>query len=41
MLSELLDAFASRIIEIREDGSYIDFKGSYEEFAEAKEKGEI
>ena len=38
---ELLDAFASRIIELREDGSYIDFKGSYEEFAEAKEKGEI
>jgi len=38
---ELLDAFASRIIEIREDGTYVDFKGSYEEFAEAKEKGEI
>jgi ATPase subunit of ABC transporter with duplicated ATPase domains len=38
---ELLDAFASRIIELREDGSYVDFKGSYEEFAEAKEKGEI
>ncbi|WP_455755532.1 ABC-F family ATP-binding cassette domain-containing protein [Sulfurimonas sp.] len=38
---ELLDAFASRIIEIREDGTYVDFKGTYEEFAEAKEKGEI
>ncbi|MGE4419668.1 MAG: ABC-F family ATP-binding cassette domain-containing protein [Sulfurimonas sp.] len=38
---ELLDAFANRIIELREDGSYVDFKGSYEEFAEAKEKGLI
>lgn len=38
---ELLDAFASRIIEIREDGSYVDFKGSYEEFAEAKAAGQI
>ena len=38
---ELLDAFATRIIELHEDGSYIDFQGSYEEFAEAKEKGEI
>ncbi len=38
---ELLDAFATRIIELREDGSYVDFMGSYEEFAEAKEKGEI
>ncbi len=38
---ELLDAFATRIIELHEDGSYIDFKGSYEEFAEAKEKGEL
>jgi len=38
---ELLDAFASRIIEIQADGSLIDFKGSYEEFAEAREKGNI
>lgn len=38
---ELLDAFANRIIELHADGSYIDFKGSYEEFAEAKENGRI
>ena len=38
---ELLDAFANRIIELREDGTYVDFKGSYEEFAQAKEKGDI
>ena len=38
---ELLDAFATRIIELHEDGTYVDFKGSYEEFAQAKEKGEI
>jgi ATPase subunit of ABC transporter with duplicated ATPase domains len=38
---ELLDAYASRIIEIQNDGSIIDFKGSYEEFAQAKEKGEL
>ena len=38
---ELLDAFASRIIEIHADGSITDFQGSYEEYAEAKEKGEI
>ena len=38
---ELLDAFANRVIELRADGSYVDFKGSYEEFAEAKEKGLI
>jgi len=38
---ELLDAYASRIIEIQADGSLIDFKGTYEEFAQAKEKGEI
>ena len=38
---ELLDAYASRIIEIKADGSLIDFKGTYEEFAEAREKGEI
>lgn len=38
---ELLDAFASRIIELHADGSYTDFRGSYEEFAEAKEAGQI
>ena len=29
---ELIDAFANRIIELKEDGSFIDFKGSYEEY---------
>ncbi|MBL0709043.1 MAG: ATP-binding cassette domain-containing protein [Sulfurimonas sp.] len=38
---ELLDAFASRIIEIHADGSLTDFKGSYEEYAAAKTNGEI
>lgn len=38
---ELLDAFATRIIEIQHDGSLIDFKGSYEEFAEAKAAGHL
>ena len=38
---ELLDAFASRIIELHADGSFTDFKGTYEEFAEAKEAGQI
>ncbi len=38
---ELLDAFASRIIEMHMDGTYTDFKGTYEEFAEAKANGEI
>jgi len=38
---ELLDAYATRVIEIQHDGSLIDFKGTYEEFAQAKEKGEI
>ncbi len=38
---ELLDAFANRIIELRADGTYVDFKGSYEEFAEAKHNGHI
>ncbi|MCV6607075.1 MAG: ATP-binding cassette domain-containing protein [Campylobacterales bacterium] len=31
---ELIDAFANRIIEIKDDGSIIDFKGSYEEYIE-------
>jgi len=38
---ELLDAFATRVIEIQDDGSIIDFKGSYEEFAQAKEAGQL
>ena len=33
---ELLDAFASRIIEVHADGTITDFKGSYEEYAEQK-----
>jgi ATPase subunit of ABC transporter with duplicated ATPase domains len=33
---ELLDAYANRIIEIKEDGSIIDFRGSYEEYIESK-----
>ncbi len=35
---ELLDAYANRIIEIQEDGSIVDFKGSYEEYIESKEE---
>ena len=31
---ELLDAFANRIIEIKDDGTIIDFKGTYEEYRE-------
>jgi len=38
---ELLDAFANRIIELHIDGTYTDFKGSYEEFAEAKANGSL
>ncbi|WP_457744415.1 ABC-F family ATP-binding cassette domain-containing protein [Sulfurimonas sp.] len=38
---ELLDAFANRIIEIQHDGTIIDFKGSYEDFAQARSNGEI
>jgi len=38
---ELLDAFANRIIEIKHDGTIIDFEGSYEEFAEARSAGKI
>jgi len=34
---ELLDVFANRIIEIQEDGSIIDFSGTYEEFLESKD----
>jgi ATPase subunit of ABC transporter with duplicated ATPase domains len=33
---ELLDAYANRIIEIQEDGSIVDFRGSYEAFIESK-----
>ncbi len=32
---ELIDAFANRIIKINEDGTILDFEGSYEEFIEA------
>ncbi len=32
---ELIDAFANRIIKLNPDGTYIDFKGNYEEFLEA------
>ncbi|QFR49590.1 ATP-binding cassette domain-containing protein [Sulfurimonas lithotrophica] len=38
---ELLDAYATRILEIQEDGTIIDFKGTYEEFAEAKADGKL
>jgi ATPase subunit of ABC transporter with duplicated ATPase domains len=34
---ELLDVFANRIIEIQEDGSILDFSGTYEEFLENKQ----
>jgi ATPase subunit of ABC transporter with duplicated ATPase domains len=34
---ELLDAFANRIIEIQDDGTIIDFDGTYEEYLESKE----
>lgn len=33
---ELLDVFANRIIELKPDGSYVDFKGSYEEYVESQ-----
>ncbi|HIP54073.1 MAG TPA: ABC transporter ATP-binding protein, partial [Sulfurimonas autotrophica] len=38
---ELLDAFATRIIELHPDHTYTDFQGSYEEFAAAKEAGTL
>ena len=38
---ELLDAFATRVIELHADGSYVDFKGTYEEFVEAKANGQV
>ncbi|MCH9812589.1 MAG: ATP-binding cassette domain-containing protein [Epsilonproteobacteria bacterium] len=31
---ELIDAFANRIIEMKPDGTFIDFKGGYEEYVE-------
>jgi ATPase subunit of ABC transporter with duplicated ATPase domains len=31
---ELIDAFANRIIKLNEDGTIIDFEGTYEEFVE-------
>ncbi len=33
---ELLDVFANRIIELKPDGTYVDFKGSYEEYVESQ-----
>ncbi|MBN2817099.1 MAG: ATP-binding cassette domain-containing protein [Campylobacterales bacterium] len=38
---ELLDAFATRIIEIQADGTIIDFIGSYEEFAQERADGKL
>jgi ATPase subunit of ABC transporter with duplicated ATPase domains len=38
---ELLDAFATRVIELHDDHTYTDFMGSYEEFAAAKEAGKL
>ena len=38
---ELLDAFAERIIELRPDGTLIDFRGNYEAYAEAKANGTL
>jgi ATPase subunit of ABC transporter with duplicated ATPase domains len=35
---ELIDAFANRIIEIKDDRTIIDFKGSYEEYLESEGK---
>ena len=35
---ELIDAFATRIIQIKEDGSIVDFHGDYESFAEQLER---
>ncbi len=32
---ELLDAYANRIIKLQNDGTIIDFRGTYEEFLEA------
>ena len=34
---ELLDAYANRILEIQEDGTIKDFKGTYEEYIDSKE----
>ncbi len=31
---ELIDAFANRIFELKPDGSFVDFKGNYEEYRE-------
>ena len=32
---ELIDAFANRIIELKPDGSVVDFKGNYEAYKES------
>ncbi len=31
---ELVDAFANRIIELKDDGGFVDFRGNYEEYKE-------
>ena len=38
---ELLDAFATRIIELHTDGTWTDFKGTYEQFNEEKISGNL
>jgi ATPase subunit of ABC transporter with duplicated ATPase domains len=35
---ELLDAFANRVIEIKSNGEVVDFRGTYEEYVESKNK---
>ena len=35
---EILNTVANRIIEILPDGSFVDFKGSYEEYLEYKKE---
>jgi ATPase subunit of ABC transporter with duplicated ATPase domains len=35
---ELIDSFANRIIEIKDDRSIVDFKGTYEEYLESEGK---
>ena len=33
---ELLDAFANRIIEFKENGEVVDFRGTYEEYVQSQ-----
>ena len=35
---ELLDSFANRVIEIKPDGTIVDFRGTYEEYREREGK---